>query len=138
MRAQRLSIVLVAAALMLLMAGCRESAQPTPTQVPVSGGSSSLLVDVQSDPTPPVVGAATLIVTISDGGAPATGLTVSARGDMTHAGMAPVLGEGTEVEPGVYHVPWDWNMGGDWFVTVTVRTADGAETESTVDLTVED
>ena len=96
-------------------------------------------ISVQSDPYPYAVGNATLIVTVSQGdqNEPVPGLTVSARGDMNHGGMAPVLADGVESDPGVYRIPWEWTMAGDWLVDVTLRSAEGAEVTQTVDIRVE-
>jgi hypothetical protein len=106
---------------LLALAGCRESLQPTPTPDPASARLS-----IQLDPDPPVVGMGTLIVTLTDAaGTGIAGASVSARGDMTHAGMMPVFGVGADAGGGVYRIPFDWNMGGDWIITVTAALPDG-------------
>ena len=44
---------------------------------------------------------------------------------MTHAGMAPVFAEATEIEPGRYRAMVELSMAGDWFVLAHVRLPDG-------------
>lgn len=138
MRLSRSLIAALTVALMLLLAGCGGSATPTPIVIPVEPTEPSYIVMVRSDPFPYAVGSATLIVTVTTGDdSPVTGLTVSARGDMTHAGMAPVLGDGTEGDPGVYSIPWEWTMAGDWLIDITLRAPDGTEVVQTIDAMVE-
>lgn len=49
-------------------------------------------------------------------------------GNMTHAGMAPVLADAVEVEPGVYVAGgFAFSMAGDWIVDAEVTTEDGRE-----------
>ena len=72
------------------------------------------------------VGEATLVVTVTDeDDNPVTDATVEVRGDMDHAGMVPVIPEPvTENEDGVYRIPFEWTMGGDWIVIVEVTLTD--------------
>ena len=138
MRGSRSLMLALIAALILLLTACGGSALPTPTLRPADSALPAYQIAVRGEPEPHTVGDASLVVIVMTGsGTPATGLTVSARGDMTHAGMAPVLGEGTEGDPGVYTIPWQWTMAGDWIVDVTVRAADGTEVTQTVNVTVE-
>ena len=138
MRRSRSLIVTPILIVMLLLTACGGAATPTPTVIPAGAGESGLQISVQFDPDPAVTGTSALIVTITGAdGSPAAGLAVAARGDMTHAGMAPQLGEGVEGEPGVYTIPWEWTMAGDWLLDVTARAADGSETTQTLDVAVE-
>lgn len=138
MRRSRSVIVAPILIVMLLLTACGGAVTPTPTVIPAGSGEFGLRISVQFDPDPAMTGASTLMVAITGAdGSPATGLTVSARGDMTHAGMAPQLGEGVESEPGVYTVPWEWTMAGDWLLDVTARAADGSETTQTLEVVVE-
>jgi hypothetical protein len=73
---------------------------------------------------PPDAGATSLSVRITDGsGEIFTDALVSLEGNMNHAGMVPVLAgpvadadDGTT--DGVYTVPFEFTMLGDWIVTV--------------------
>lgn len=58
-------------------------------------------------------------------GAPIDNATLYVKGDMTHAGMVPVLAERDGGEDGVYTVPFQWTMAGDWIVTVRAEAPDG-------------
>lgn len=112
----------------MLLSGCRQSAE---------GDSSGINIQLAVDPEPPQTGESTLIVTLTDGqGAPVTNAAVAVRGDMTHAGMEPVTGEASEEGNGVYRVPFEWTMGGDWIVTVTVGLPDGKTTDEAFNFTI--
>ncbi|MFN8440074.1 MAG: FixH family protein [Caldilineaceae bacterium] len=71
------------------------------------------------------------IVQLTDSaGQPVTDATVNLEGNMTHAGMAPVIGdsvtdEGDGKADGHYQAPIQLDMLGDWVVTVVVNTKDG-------------
>jgi len=117
--------------LAVLIAGCRAQAV-TPT------ANASLMIDMQVEPDPAAVGEAVLSVTVTDAaGQPVTDAAISARGDMSHAGMAPVLAAATENDGGVYRIPFTWTMGGDWFVEITVTRPDGSTVSQRFDLTVQ-
>ena len=65
-----------------------------------------------------------------DSGQPVTDATVAAEGNMNHAGMVPVLTEsmwdGADgTEDGVYHLPFQFTMMGDWIITVKIERRDG-------------
>ena len=80
------------------------------------------------------VGTTDLMVTIKDGdGQPVNDATVNIKGDMSHAGMQPVLGESSSATGGMYTIPYEWTMAGDWFVTVDVTLADGTVISERVD-----
>lgn len=106
--------------------GCRSSAS-----------SGDLNITLTADPNPAAVGDASLLVTLRDSAdTPIENATVRVKGDMTHAGMEPVLGEVVGGSYGIYSVPFEWTMAGDWIVTVEVETADGTLQEETFDLSV--
>ena len=103
-----------------LLMGCRQTA----TSQPEAG----LDIRIDAAPDPAEVGEATLLIAISDeDGNPVTDATIDVRGDMTHAGMVPVIREDISGnENGVYDVPFEWTMGGDWLVDVTATLPDGS------------
>ncbi|MEM9774311.1 MAG: FixH family protein [Chloroflexota bacterium] len=83
-------------------------------------------LDIAVDVESMMVGATDLMVTILDeNGSPVNDATVSIKGDMSHAGMQPVLGESSSGSAGVYTIPYEWTMAGDWFITVDVSRPDG-------------
>ena len=80
------------------------------------------------------VGKTNLMVTVNDeNGNPVNDATVNIKGDMSHAGMQPVLGESSSANNGMYMIPYEWTMAGDWFVTIDVTLADGTVVSERVD-----
>lgn len=130
MRAPLLIMMLVVGA--LLLTSCRQ--QETPTTL----DDDALLISVEDSGAGDVTtGESTLVVTVEDSaGNPVTDATVSVRGDMTHAGMSPVLRESDDGANGIYEVPFEWTMGGDWIVDVVVTLPDGSEHQRSFDFTV--
>jgi len=130
----KLNVVLSTIALILLaLTGCRQTAGG----VPVATQGDGVRIDLAYEPTPPVVGEAVLTVRLMTAdGAPVSDATVTARGDMSHAGMEPVIGTGDALSPGLYRVPFTWTMAGDWFVTITATLPDGTTASKRFDLTV--
>ncbi len=62
---------------------------------------------------------------------------VTITGDMTHAGMIPVIREAVEVEPGSWRAgDFEFHMGGDWFLLAEVSLADGTAFEVTLPVNV--
>lgn len=111
----------------VLSSGCGREAAP--------GGLPGVRVDVEVRPEPPEVGPATVGVTLTgDDGEPLRDATVRVEGNMNHAGMKPEFGDGREVEPGRYEAPLEFTMGGDWFLLVDVRLADGRTLRKQVDV----
>ena len=108
------SLACLLMAFSLLASGCSRRTTTT-DQAP------DLRLDiVEFRPDPPAVGQATLLVRLSDQqGRPIEGATLSLRGDMTHAGMEPVLEDAEEVGEGLYRVTFEWTMAGDWVITVS-------------------
>ncbi|MGQ9907998.1 MAG: FixH family protein [Candidatus Flexifilum sp.] len=117
----------------LALAGCRQAAGG----VPVETQTSDLRIDLAYEPMPAVVGGAMLMVRVMrTDGTPVNDATITARGDMSHAGMQPVDGTGERFSDGLYRVPFTWTMAGDWFVTITATLPDGTSATRRFDLTV--
>lgn len=121
--------MLLASAL-LGLACQRQSQQPAVLEAP------ELEAEIRVDPVPARVGPAELRVMLSEDGQPVEGATISVRGDMSHAGMTPVFGEAVEIGGGLYRIPFEWTMGGDWIVNLSIELADGREIERTFELAV--
>lgn len=118
----KLRLILLIGLVSLCIVGCRQSSDPTPNP--------SILINVRYEPDPPIAGDGVVIVILRDSaGNPIDNALIHLRGDMTHAGMAPVMYDVNESVNGEYNVPFDWNMGGDWILTVTAVLADGSTTE---------
>jgi hypothetical protein len=110
---------------LLILAGCRRSGQNL----------SDVGVSLVVNPNPPQVGEALVTVTLSDAtGQPVTGAKVELEGNMVHAGMAPTLAQPTEVTPGHYEAPLEFDMAGDWFILVRATLPDGRKLERQVDV----
>jgi hypothetical protein len=84
---------------------------------------------------PARVGPAVVEVRPQLDGAAVSGAAVRVVGDMTHAGMVPVVADATDVGSGVYRtVDFLFDMAGDWVLSVDVSYPDG--TVRTTALTV--
>jgi hypothetical protein len=98
---------------------------------------SDLNITLGVEPDPLSVGAATLVISVTDpSGVPVNDAKITVRGDMNHAGMTPVFGEINSGTNGQYRVPFEWTMAGDWTVEVTVILANGAEVVKSFDAKV--
>src|SRR5690606_15160175 len=83
-------------------------------------------MDLSVQPDPPGVGPADLVVSLADAqGQPIEDARLAVKGDMSHAGMVPVLAEIEGGAMGRYTVPFEWTMSGDWIVTVSAALPDG-------------
>jgi hypothetical protein len=76
---------------------------------------------------PPPVGKGIISVrAVDNNGAPIDNAHLAFKADMSHAGMVPVVAETDESRAGVYSVPFEWTMAGDWILTVDMELADGS------------
>lgn len=123
MRALPLLLLLsMAAALITTLAAC----EPPDRRASASDGGGEG-IEVRLDlPDAPTVGPADVTVHVTDGGAPVEGARVDVTGDMTHAGMEPVIDAATGGEGGRYRTSdFAFTMAGDWIVTAEVTLPDG-------------
>jgi hypothetical protein len=95
----------------------------------------NLVMEVSISPTPPAVGPARLIILLRDTlGVPLEGARIRVEGNMSHAGMVPVLGSATDQGAGTYVVPdFHFTMAGAWVLTVTATLTEGRHTEIRVE-----
>ena len=122
-------LILLAA---VLLGGCARQSQQAG-----QNGADGIDMTLTVMPDPPAVGQSRLEITIRDeDGSAIDGASLEIKGDMSHAGMKPVLASVSGGTDGVYNVPFEWTMGGDWFVTVTATLPDGAITTKRFDLSV--
>ncbi len=85
-----------------------------------------LVVEMQVIPAPPTTGASLLMIQISNGqDAGAGDFSIDVRGDMSHAGMTPVIVNQVKGEEGTFAVPFEWTMAGDWVITISAIMPDG-------------
>lgn len=99
----------------------------------------SINVEVVSPVFSPIVGTDEIVLRVTDdqSGAPISDAYLSVKGDMTHAGMVPVLSSAKAGIDGNYAIPFEWTMGGDWILTVNVLLPDGALIERNFNLVVD-
>ena len=104
--------------LTLALSGCRGD---------VDTGDPGLILDVTISPTPPAVGPARLIFTLADtAGTRLDGAEIVVEGNMSHAGMVPVLDTAQAEGGGQYGVDaFEFTMAGDWFLNVRATLPDG-------------
>jgi hypothetical protein len=127
-RSNKLAKSVIVGFLLLLLTACgtRNSQQ-------TSDGDIRLMVAIEST----TVGPTSLIITVTDAaGAPINDAAISVKGDMSHAGMVPVLADATGGDKGVYKMPFEWTMGGDWVVTVEATLPDGRSTTQQFNYTI--
>ncbi len=92
-------------------------------------------VEISVSPERPSVGPADITVRLSDGsGAAVKGATVEVEGNMSHAGMVPVLADAREVAPGRYEADLRFTMAGDWVILVRAALPDGRSLERSFDV----
>lgn len=122
-------LVSLTAVLALVAVACR-----APEASAASGeAATTIVVDLPDDP---VVGDAPLTVRVERDGEALRGAQVEITGDMTHAGMAPVVATAEEQDDGSYRADdFAFTMAGDWILTVEVDH-DGERMTSEVDTTV--
>lgn len=119
------SIFLLLLLLLLTLPGCRQAGRDL----------SDIGVNLTLNPNPPQVGQAMVNVILSDaGGQPISGATVELEGNMTHAGMSPVISSTKETGSGRYEAPLEFNMAGDWFILVRATLPDGRKLERQVNV----
>jgi hypothetical protein len=108
----------------LFLAGCNKPVTSPP-----------VVINSEISPQPVRVGPVTVTLKISDAGAkPISGARVQLEGDMSHPGMAPVIAEAKEIEPGRYQGVVQLNMAGDWVVLAHVILADGRKLEPRINV----
>lgn len=111
--------------LLVLLASCSRGGQDLP----------DVKVDLDIKPQPPQLGPATITLSLSDAqGQPLSGAVVELEGNMSHAGMVPVLAQASGVAPGLYQAELEFTMGGDWFILVRVDLPDGRSLERKIDV----
>jgi hypothetical protein len=77
-------------------------------------------------PQPPRVGPVTITLRLNDAsGKPVDGARITIEGNMSHAGMPPVLAQAGKVDAGWYQANVELSMAGDWIVLVHVVLQDG-------------
>ncbi len=114
----------------ILLGGCARVGQRS--------SSSDTQISLSVLPSPPMIGDSQLIIRVTDGaGRPINDASLAIKGDMTHAGMVPILAElNGGGDDGFYSVPFQWTMAGDWVVTIDATLSDGVIARQRIDLSV--
>jgi hypothetical protein len=106
--------------LMCALASCGRMQRANPTT------QDGYTVTLAVEPSPAAMGPATLAVTLEDQtGQPVDGARLDMEANMSHAGMVPVLASTAESHAGLYRVPLQWTMAGDWYVDVNFTLPGG-------------
>lgn len=114
-------VVVLLTTLLLILVACK----PPSDRVTTGSASSGLTVAIEMS-SATRIGDVPITVSVLDAGEPLTGASVRIVGDMTHAGMQPVLRDALEASPGEYRADdFTFTMAGDWIITVNVTAADG-------------
>ncbi|MEZ4522653.1 MAG: FixH family protein [Thermomicrobiales bacterium] len=98
--------------------------------------SGDVQVEIDVSPDPPEMGPAVITVRLTDpDGEPIDDADLEIEGNMSHAGMEPVIVDAPEDQDGRYVSDgFQFTMGGDWIITVSGTLPDGEEFERTFDL----
>lgn len=95
-----------------------------------SSSKDNLTVSYEVSPLPARVGDVNITIKMTDGSQkPIAGAHVKLEGNMSHAGMAPVTAEATEMGAGRYQTSMKLTMAGDWQVLVLLTLPDGREVD---------
>lgn len=123
-----ISLLVVSSALLSACAGAATSTQASTKPIDVK---------VESNPNPVTTGDAELMFTITDAnGNPLEGATVDVSADHTgHSGMS-MSGVATEQGDGKYAINANFNMSGNWKMTVYVRK-EGLDYKEDIELEVQ-
>jgi hypothetical protein len=119
----------------LFLIGCSRISQETePNQ---EAQSNDLKIELVEPLFPSAIGKETLNIRVFDANnQPIDNAKITVRGDMTHAGMIPIMAETENGNKGLYQLPLEWSMSGDWIVTVQVTLPDGTVAEQTFPRTI--
>jgi hypothetical protein len=129
------AVPLVAAVLGLALSlgACRPPADRT--EAAAAGARGEITVELLTRPAR--VGPAAIEVVVRRDGAPVDDAAVQVTGDMTHAGMVPVVATATARGDGVYlSEGFAFDMAGDWIITADVTHPDGRRDQGTLAIQV--
>ena len=115
----------------VLLAACGGSATPDASAKPVN-------IQVESDPSPAVVGDAELVFTITDAsGNLIEGARVDVSADHTDMSGMGMSGAATDQGSGRYSINANFSMTGNWKLTVYVRNDAGLDYKEDIDFQVQ-
>ena len=115
-----------------LLAACSSSATPVETT-----SSKPVNIKVETSPTPAVMGDMEVVLTITDAdGKPIEGATVDVSAKHTDMSGMDMGGTATDQGSGRYSINANFNMSGNWKLTVYVRK-DGLDYKEEIELPVQ-
>ncbi len=127
----RLLLLLIGVALVLMLASmaCTRGGEE-------SDAAGDVTMEIEITPDPPEVGPAVVeVILMDEDGDPVDGAELEIEGNMSHAGMEPVIVGAIGEQAGHYVSDgFAFTMGGDWIITVSGTLDDGREIERTFDL----
>ncbi|MBA2667607.1 MAG: FixH family protein [Trueperaceae bacterium] len=101
------------------------------------GGDASRTVSARVIDDSPRTGPATIEVEVLRDGERVAGASVRVTGDMTHAGMIPVVSDAVDLGDGRYRTEsFAFTMAGDWILSVDVTYPDAVTRQVSVPLSV--
>lgn len=113
----------------LAVVGCSRVSQEA-TQQP-------LQIELIEPLFPPGIGTYTMNIRLFDeNDNPVDDAQIAIKADMTHAGMVPILASATDGDKGLYKVPFEWTMGGEWVIVIQATLPDGTVAEETFPITI--
>lgn len=102
---------------------------------PVGGGEApDVQVELHFDPAPAVGETRCHVQLEGPDGATIDGAVIQVEGNMNHAGMVPVFADLSCEGEGAYAAPFEFTMGGDWFVVIRGELPDGRYLERIIDV----
>ena len=121
MRARAILLLLLSFSLV----ACKPPSDKNQVSSTSASQSSGLKARVEYDKDAKL-GPAVIRVYVLDDNKALSGAKVEVTGDMTHAGMVPVISEALETEAGLYETKdFEFTMAGDWILTTVIKTDDG-------------
>lgn len=127
--------LLLFVALLGLLAACRPPENAAGSGGSVTSGGVTVRMAIEGEP---VVGQVPVRVSVEENGQAVSDASVEVIGEMTHAGMVPIIAQARQQEPGVYRAEsFEFNMAGDWIVSAEVALADGEQLRAARALSVQ-
>lgn len=117
--------------IMLLIAGCSNGSQEIETEA------KGVQVELIEPLFPPAIGNETLNIRVFDAhNQPVNHAKINLHGNPPDANIVPIIAKTQEGNVGLYQVPIEWTISGDWIVTVQVNLPDGMIVEKTFPRTI--
>ena len=127
-------ILLLSFLVLSILVACRPPGGSNSSAGGSGGEASPIRTELSEDPR---MGNLPLNVFLLEDGDGVSGAEIEITGDMTHAGMIPVIVQADEVEPGLYRADdFEFTMAGDWIITTEVTLADGKKFMDEMKVTV--